>query len=102
MAVKLTSANFEAEAVNSDKPVLIDFYADWCGPCRMMSPVLEEIAAENPQIKVCKVNVDEEGALAQQFRVESIPLLVVMKNGKVTASSLGAVPKANVLALLNK
>lgn len=102
MAVKLTSANFEAEAVNSDKPVLIDFYADWCGPCRMMSPVLEEIAAENPQIKVCKVNVDEEGALARQFRVESIPLLVVMKNGKVTASSLGAVPKANVLALLNK
>lgn len=102
MAVKLTSANFEAEAVNSDKPVLIDFYADWCGPCRMMSPVLEEIAAENPQIKVCKVNVDEEGALAQQFRVESIPLLVVMKNGKVTASSLGAVPKANVLALLDK
>lgn len=102
MAVKLTSANFEAEAVNSDKPVLIDFYADWCGPCRMMSPVLEEIAAENPQIKVCKVNVDEEGALAQQFRVESIPLLVVMKNGKVTASSLGAVPKANVLSLLDK
>lgn len=102
MAVKLTSANFEAEAVNSDKPVLIDFYADWCGPCRMMSPVLEEIAAENPQIKVCKVNVDEEGALAQQFRVESIPLLVVMKNGKVTASSLGAVSKANVLSLLDK
>lgn len=102
MAVKLTSANFAEEAVNSDKPVLIDFYADWCGPCRMMSPVLEEIAAENPQIKVCKVNVDEEGALAQQFRVESIPLLVVMKNGKVTASSLGAVPKANVLALLDK
>lgn len=102
MAVKLTSANFVDEAVNSDKPVLIDFYADWCGPCRMMSPVLEEIAAENPQIKVCKVNVDEEGALAQKFGVESIPLLVVMKNGKVTASSLGAVPKANVLALLDK
>lgn len=102
MAIKLTSANFNEEAVNSDKPVLIDFYADWCGPCRMMSPVLEEIAAENPQIKVCKVNVDEEGALAQKFGVESIPLLVVMKNGKVTASSLGAVPKANVLALLDK
>lgn len=102
MAIKLTSANFNEEAVNSDKPVLIDFYADWCGPCRMMSPVLEEIAAENPQIKVCKVNVDEEGALAQKFGVESIPLLVVMKNGKVTASSLGAVHKANVLALLDK
>ena len=81
--IKLTKDNFEAEVMNCDKPVLIDFYADWCGPCRMVAPIVAEIAEEHPEYKICKVNVDEEGALAEKFEVMSIPALFVIKDGKV-------------------
>ena len=96
---KINSANFE-EIKNSSKPVLLDFYAEWCGPCRMVSPIVEQIAAENPQYLVAKVNVDEEPELAAQFGVSSIPLLAVVKNGKIVNKSAGAKPKHQILALL--
>lgn len=86
--------------MNSNKKVLIDFWASWCGPCRMVSPVIEEIATERPDIKVCKVNVDEEQELAAAFQVMSIPALVVMENGKVVNQAVGARPKAQILSLL--
>lgn len=98
--LKITSQNFEQEVLKSDKKVLIDFYADWCGPCRMLSPVIEEIAQEMPEIKVCKVNVDEEPQLAVQFKAMTIPMLVVMDQGKVVTTSVGAKPKAAVKKLL--
>ena len=98
---KLTKINFEEEAVKCDKPVLIDFYADWCGPCRMVSPIVDEIAEEHPEYKICKVNVDEEGELAEMFGVMSIPSLFVMKNGEITNSTVGALPKAKILAMLD-
>lgn len=98
--LKITSQNFEQEVLKSDKKVLIDFYADWCGPCRMLSPVIEEIAQEMPEIKVCKVNVDEEPQLAVQFKAMTIPMLVVMDQGKVVTTSVGAKPKAAVKNLL--
>lgn len=91
--------NFES-VKNSDKPVLLDFYADWCGPCRMVSPLVDEIAEENPQYLVGKINVDQEQELAQAFGVASIPTLVVMKDGKVINQSAGARPKAHILAML--
>ena len=92
--------NFSEEVMNSDKPVLLDFWAPWCGPCRMVGPILDEIAAERSDIKVCKVNVDEEVELAATFRVASIPTLLVIKNGKVVNQSIGARPKQQILALL--
>ena len=82
--IRLTKENFQAEVMQADKPVLIDFYADWCGPCQMVSPIVDEIASERSDIKVCKVNVDEQMELAQSFGVSSIPTLVVMQDGKVT------------------
>lgn len=91
--------NFE-EIIGSDKKVLLDFYADWCGPCRMVSPVVEEIAAENPQYVVGKINVDDEPELAQSFGVSSIPMLVVLQNGKIVNQSVGAKPKAQILSML--
>ena len=97
--VKVNQDNFH-EIRNSDKTVLIDFYADWCGPCRMVSPIVDEIAEEHPEYLVCKVNVDQEGELAAQFGVASIPTLVVMKNGQVVTQSSGARPKAQILKLL--
>ena len=97
--VKVNQNNFH-EIRNSDKTVLIDFYADWCGPCRMVSPIVDEIAEEHPEYLVCKVNVDQEGELAAQFGVASIPTLVVMKNGQVVTQSSGARPKAQILKLL--
>ena len=96
----VTKQNFSEEVMNSDKPVLLDFWAPWCGPCRMVGPILDEIAAERSDIKVCKVNVDEEVELAATFRVASIPTLLVIKNGKVVNQSIGARPKQQILALL--
>ena len=91
--------NFETVTA-SDKTVLLDFYADWCGPCRMVSPIVEEIAEENPQYLIGKINVDMEPELAQKFRVLSIPTLVVLKNGKPVSQSVGAKPKEQILAML--
>lgn len=91
--------NFET-VTTSEKTVLLDFYADWCGPCRMVSPLVDEIAEENPQYLVGKVNVDKEPELAQKFQVLSIPTLVVLKNGKPVSQSVGAKPKAQILAML--
>ena len=98
--LKITAANFENEVLRSDKPILLDFYADWCGPCQMVSPLVDEIAGERQDIKVCKVNVDEQPALAQAFRVTSIPMLAVVENGKLVQHAVGARPKADILALL--
>ena len=99
--LKITNENFEREVLNSDKPVLIDFWAPWCGPCRMLSPTIAEIAEEyKDKVKVGKVNVDEESELASMFRVSSIPLLVVMKDGKVVNSSVGVRPKSQILKML--
>ena len=99
-AVTITNENFQNEVMHADKPVLLDFWAPWCGPCRMVSPVVEEIAAERPDIKVGKVNVDEQPALAAQFGVMSIPMLVVIKNGQIVNQAVGARPKNAVLNLL--
>ena len=99
--LKITRENFEREVLNSDKPVLIDFWANWCGPCRMLSPTISEIAEEyKDKVKVGKVNIDEEGELAAMFRVSSIPLLVVMKNGKVMNSAVGVRPKSQIVGML--
>ena len=99
-ALHITKNNFQSEVVNSDKPVLLDFWAPWCGPCRMVGPIMEEIAAERPDIKVAKVNVDEQPDLAGQFGVMSIPTLVVMKQGTVVSQSVGARPKRAILGMI--
>jgi len=98
--ITITGKNFEEEVLKSDKSVLLDFWATWCGPCRMVAPVVAEIAEENANIKVGKINVDEEEELATAFRVSSIPTLVVMKNGKVTNAAVGFMPKNQILDLL--
>jgi len=99
-AIKITKENFENEVLNSDKPVLLDFWASWCGPCRMVSPIVDEIADEHPEIKVGKVNVDEESELASEFKVMSIPSLFVIKNGEVVNSSVGAKTKNQILDMI--
>lgn len=99
-AISVNKNNFNQEVLNSDKPVLMDFWAPWCGPCRMVVPLVEEIAKERSDIKVVKINVDEEQELAMQFGVVSIPTLVVMKNGKIVNQVTGARPKAQILDML--
>ena len=99
--LKITAANFENEVLRSDKPVLLDFYADWCGPCKMLAPVLHEIAEENADtLKVGKINVDEQMELAMRFQVSSIPMLVAFKDGKAVAKSVGYQPKAEIAAMV--
>ncbi|MDY2919915.1 MAG: thioredoxin [Lentihominibacter sp.] len=98
--INISEENFLIEVMDSEKPVLLDFWASWCGPCRMVGPVLEEIAAERPDIKVGKINIDEQQALAAQFGVTSIPTLVVMKKGEIANKAVGTMPKDDILALL--
>ena len=98
--IEITMDNFEKEVLDCEKTVLVDFWATWCGPCMMLAPTVEEIAKERTDIKVCKVNVDEETELAEAFRIEAIPTLVAMKNGRMTGQLRGAYPKEQILALL--
>lgn len=101
MAVmKITEKNFREQVLESEKPVLVDFWASWCGPCRMVSPIVDEIADERDDIRVGKINVDEEPELARQYGVMSIPTLMVFKNGEVANESVGAIPKSAILNLL--
>jgi thioredoxin 1 len=102
MAMNITKTNFEAEVLQADKPVLLDFWASWCGPCRMVAPVIEEIGREMAGVKVGKVNVDEQRELAAQFGIMSIPTLVVMKDGKIVKKSVGAMPKQAILGMLRQ
>lgn len=98
--ITITTENFESEVLHSTGTVLLDFWASWCGPCRMLSPIVDEVAEERPDIKVGKVNVDEQPALASQFGVMSIPTLLVFKDGMLVNQTVGARPKSGVLALL--
>ena len=99
-AININKNNFQSEVLNSEKKVLLDFWAPWCGPCRMVVPIVEEIATERPDIKVGKINVDEEVELASQFGIMSIPTLVVIENGKIVNQAMGARPKEAILGML--
>ena len=100
--ITLTTENFKEQVLEAQQPVLVDFYATWCGPCRMVSPIVDEIAEECPQYRVGKIDVDQQGALAQQYNVMSIPTLLVFKNGEITATQIGSCSKEELLALLEK
>jgi len=102
MIIEITKDNFQAEVLNSDKPVLIDFWASWCGPCKMLSPVVDQIADEHPEIKVGKINVDDEGELAGQFGIMSIPTLLFFKDGKIADQSVGVRPKPFIEEMISK
>ena len=99
--IELTQENYQKEVLESDKPVLIDFFATWCGPCKMVSPVVDQIAAERPDIKVCKLDVDKNLDLARSFQVMSVPTLVAMKNGEIINKTVGAMPKAVILKIFD-
>lgn len=99
-AIKITADNFENEVMNSDKPVLIDFWAEWCGPCQMLLPIVEELAKEVEDVKICKVNVDDQRELAKKFTVMSIPTLIVIKDGKVAERSVGVKSKEELLNMI--
>ncbi|MBQ9952890.1 MAG: thioredoxin [Clostridia bacterium] len=101
-ALKINKETFDKEVLQSEKPVLLDFFATWCGPCKLLAPVLDQIAEEHPEIKVCKVDVDENQELAAQFQVMSIPTLFVIKDGKVTAQAVGARSKKQLLEMMEK
>ena len=100
MITNITKENFEAEVLKSEEPVLVDFWATWCGPCKMIGPVIEEIANEHPEIKVCKINVDEEGELSIKHGVMSIPTLMIFKNGEIAQTAIGYRPKEEIEELL--
>ena len=100
MITNITKENFEAQVLKSEKPVLVDFWATWCGPCKMIGPVIEEIANEHPEIKVCKINVDEEGELSIKHGVMSIPTLMIFKNGEIAQTAIGYRPKEEIEELL--
>ena len=98
--IAVNSENFELEVLKNEKTVLVDFWASWCGPCRMVAPILEEIAGERSDVKVCKINVDEEPELASRYNVMSIPTMIVVKEGQVVNQAVGARPKSQILSLL--
>ncbi len=98
--ITITTENFETEVIQSDKPVIVDFWADWCGPCKRLSPAIEELSAETEAVKLCKVNVDEQPQLASRFGVMSIPTLIAFKGGKVSNTSVGLIPKNAILDLV--
>ena len=97
--VKLTTETFDQEVLQAGQTVLVDFYADWCGPCKMMAPVVEELAGEEPGVKVCKINIDDEMAIAQRYGVMSIPTFIAFKNGEVAGKQVGAMPKSRLQEL---
>ncbi len=100
--MKVTKENFEAEVLKSDKKVVVDFYADWCGPCKMLSPILEKIGEERPDIKICKVNVDECSELAAAYGVSSIPMLMLIESGKTLSTTVGYRPEKELLAFIDQ
>lgn len=100
-AIHVTTENFETEVLKADGTVLVDFWADWCGPCKMLSPIIEQVAEERTDVKVCKINVDESASLATEYKVTNIPMLVVFRNGAPDKKSVGVIPKSEILSLLD-